>query len=179
MKRLLILAVFIAPSAAVAHPAHATGDFAGLLHPLTGPDHLLAMLGVGLWATQQTQNRLALPLTFLTAMVAGFAAASLGLTLPAFEPLILASVILLGAATAMALRASLTIALQLIILFGLAHGAAHGSEGAGPTFALGMLAATAALHATGAIFGMTLNRRMMRLAGGATLIAGVGLAITG
>ncbi len=179
MKRILILILALAPTAALAHPGHASGGFEGLLHPLTGGDHLLAMLGVGLWAVQQTQNRLALPLTFLTAMAAGFIAASLGLALPAVEPLILASVILLGAATAMTLRASLAVALPLTAMFGLAHGAAHGSEGTGTAFALGMITATAALHLAGVALGVTLNRRAMRLAGGTTLIAGLGLAFTG
>ena len=176
---MLAPAVMLAPTAALAHLGHDWGGFAGVLHPLTGADHLLAMLGVGLWAAQQSRNRLALPLTFLIAMAAGFAAASLGVSLPAMEPLILASVILLGAASAMTLRAPLAVAMPLVAVFGLAHGAAHGSEGAGPTFALGMLATTAALHMAGTTFGMTLNRRIMQLAGGATLLAGLGLSFAG
>ena len=179
MKRFMTLALALAPTVALAHPGHASGGFDGMLHPLTGADHLLAMLGVGLWAAQQGRNRAVLPLTFLTAMAAGFAAASLGVTGPGIEPVILASVILLGAATAMTLRARLAVALPLVALFDLAHGAAHGTAGTGPTFALGMIATTAALHGAGAAFGLTLNRRAMRLAGGASLIAGPGPAFAG
>ncbi len=138
------------------------------------------MTGVGLWAALQTgASRWALPVTFLIAMATGFSLATLGFALPAVEPMILASVILLGAAITLHLRAPLTTTLPLIALMGLAHGAAHGSEATGPTFALGMLAATATLHATGAALGLTLSRLTLRLAGAATLLAGLGLALAG
>ncbi|MEO8244434.1 MAG: HupE/UreJ family protein [bacterium] len=180
MKRILTLALALFPTAALAHPGHGSGFDAGLLHPLAGADHLLAMTGVGLWAAlQQGASRWALPLSFLTAMACGFVLANLGLTLPATEPMILASVFLLGAAITLTLRVPLAATLPLIALFGLAHGAAHGSEGSGPTFALGMLAATAVLHSLGVGVGLTLNRFSLRLAGGATLFAGLGLAFAG
>ena len=179
MKRILPLLLILTPTVAVAHPGHDFGPYAGLLHPFTGADHMLAMVGVGLWAALQTRARLALPLAFLTAMTLGFVLAAMGWTLPATEPLILASVILLGAAVTLSLRAPLALTLPLVALFGLAHGAAHGTEGSGPAFALGMLAATAALHGAGAALGLTLNRMTLRLAGAATLIAGLGLAFTG
>ena len=179
MKRILPLLLILSPSAALAHSGHDFGSYAGVLHPFTGADHLLAMLGVGLWASLQTKARLALPLTSLTAMAAGFGLAASGVTLPATEPLILASVILLGAAVALSLRAPLALTLPLVALFGLAHGSAHGTAGSGPAFALGMLGATAVLHGAGAALGMVLNRITLRLAGAVTLIAGLGLAITG
>ena len=128
MKHLLMIAAFVlAPSAALAHPGHGFGLQAGFLHPLTGTDHLLAILGVGLWAAiLGGRARWALPAGFLTAMALGSALAmtlGLGAAAAAVEPAIIASVILLGAVVALALRAPLAVALPLVGLFGLAHGA--------------------------------------------------------
>jgi urease accessory protein len=175
MKKLLALAL-LTPTAAMAHPGHGFGFDAGVLHPLTGADHLLAMVGVGLWAAQQTTHRWALPAAFLAAMVAAYA---LPLLMVAVEPMILASVILLGLAVSLALRAPLRVTVPLVALMGLAHGTAHAAEGTGTTFALGMIATTAALHALGAALGLTLNRLALRLTGALTLLAGLGLAMAG
>jgi urease accessory protein len=113
-------------------------------------------------------------------MAAGAAfAPGLGALTGAVEPMVLASVILLGAAVALALRAPLMIALPLVALMGLAHGAAHGLEGSGAGFGLGMLAATAALHGLGLALGLTLNRATVRLSGALALLAGVTFAFAG
>ena len=186
MKRtLLTLAVLAAPTMALAHPGHGTGFGAGLLHPFTGTDHLLAMIGVGLWAATLGQRaRWALPATFLTAMALGGTFAmqtDLGFLAAAIEPTILASVILLGAVVALAFRAPLYAAIPMVALFGLAHGAAHGMEmqGNGLTFALAMLAATAILHGIGLALGLTLNAKLVRASGILALIAGFGLMLQG
>lgn len=178
MKRVLFLVPLVIPSVAIAHPGHGFGLAAGLAHPFSGADHLIAMVGVGLWAaTLGGRARLALPAAFLGAMAVGVAfVPSLG---GLVEPLVLASVILLGAAVALALRAPLAVTLPLVAVMGLAHGAAHGLEGVGAGFGLGMLAATAALHAVGLSFGLTLNRATLRLSGAVALLAGVTLAFAG
>lgn len=180
MKRILLIALLM-PTTAIAHPGHGFGVAEGLLHPLTGADHLLAMVGVGLWAALQTgAARWAMPLSFLAAMACAFA---VGLTLPLVQPAILASVIVLGAAVSMAVRAPLGLVLPLVALMGLAHGAAHGLEGSGAGFGLGMILATAALHALGTGLGLGLglglNRYLLRAGGALTLAAGLGLAIAG
>lgn len=175
MKRFLAAALILTPSVALAHPGHGFGFDSGVLHPFSGADHLLAMVGVGVWAAQQVRGRWALPLTFVTAMAAGF---GLGLPLPV-EPMILASVVLLGLAVTLALRAPLAVTLPLVAVMGLAHGTAHGAEGSGMGFALGMIAATAALHAIGAALGLTLNRAALRVTGAVTLLAGLGLVVGG
>ncbi len=180
MKRILAFALALAPTTAFAHPGHSFGLMAGLVHPLTGADHLLAMTGVDLWAALQIGRACwLLPLSFLIALSSGFGAAALGVSLPATEPAILASLILLGAMTATTLRAPLTVSLPLVALFGLAHSAAHSVEGAGPPFALGMLVTTAALLGLGTELGLTLSRTVWRAAGAATLLAGLGLTIAG
>lgn len=176
MRRIVLLALLM-PTTALAHPGQGVGLHDGILHPLTGADHLLAMLAVGLWATQQTgAARWWLPAGFVAAMIAGFAVA---LPIPAVEPMILASVLLLGAAVALALRAPLGLSLPLVVLFGLVHGTAHGAEGTGIGFAVGMVGATAALHAFGVALGLTLNRLALRGTGALTLMAGLGLAMAG
>lgn len=183
MKRILTaLPLFLTPSLALAHPGHGYGLQAGFLHPLTGTDHLLAMIGVGLWAAiLGGRARWALPAGFLGMTALGGALAmnlGLGAAAQAVEPAILASVILLGVGVALALRAPLAMALPLVGLFGLAHGAAHGAEmvGNGLAFGAAMLTATALLHGAGLTLGLTLNGKIARALGGATALAGLALA---
>jgi urease accessory protein len=182
MKRILAsLPLLLLPSVALAHPGHGLGFEAGALHPFTGADHLLAMTGVGLWAaTLGGRAKYALPLAFLAAMAAGAVLVpGLGTLTSTVEPMVLASVFLLGGAVALTLRVRLAFALPLVALMGLAHGAAHGTEGSGAGFGLGMLAATAALHGLGLGLGLTLNRAALRISGAVAFLAGVTLAFAG
>lgn len=170
-------------TAAAAHPGHpAPGIVAGLAHPLTGGDHVLAMLAVGLWAAQTGGRAVwALPAAFLAAMATGGALGMAGWSGAAVEPVILASVVCLGAAVALALRAPLVASLPMVAVFGMAHGVAHGAEAgmAGAGYALGFLAATLALHGAGlAIAGLAAKIRadaLPRLLGGTTVAAGLAL----
>lgn len=187
MKTPLIAAgLALMPAAALAHPGHGpeAGAFAhGLLHPLTGLDHLLAMVAVGLWAALAGGRALwALPLAFVAAMLAGFGLGAAGIALPAVEPAILASVVVIGALVALAVRLPLPAAVALVALFGLAHGHAHGTEGpaAGLAgYAAGFTLATAALHAAGLGLGLALGQAgrpmLARALGGAAALAGVAL----
>lgn len=176
----LALMILLAPSLALAHPGHddVSGLVAGLAHPVFGPDHLLAMVAVGLWAAL-TGGRalLAYPAAFLVAMLAGGVVGAGATGLPVIEPAILASVIVIGAAAALALRVSPWAALPALGLFGLAHGFAHGVEGpGGASYALGFLIATAALHGAGiALTRLGLNAA--RVLGAGVAVAGVALAV--
>ena len=184
-KLIAVLIPALIPSMALAHPGHGFGFAAGLMHPFTGADHLLAMTGVGLWAAMLGgRARWALPATFLTLMALGGTIAiqtGLGALAGAVEPAILASVILLGAVVALALRAPLIVALPMVGLFGLAHGAAHGMgvQGNGLAFGAAMLASTAVLHGVGLALGLSLNRTALRVAGGVALLGGLTLALAG
>ena len=83
MKRLLTLALILSPSVALAHPGHGTGFLAGLDHPYSGMDHMLAMVAVGLWAAVIGGRAIwALPLAFVSAMLAGGALGMAGVALP-------------------------------------------------------------------------------------------------
>ena len=179
MKKLIPLLMF--PTAALAHPGHIAGSpfAAGWAHPLSGSDHVLAMLAVGLWAATATDRRgiWALPLSFMAAMVLGGILGAAGVQLPAVEPMILASSVILGLAVALALRPSLGVALPVVAAFGVMHGHAHGAEGPASglaAYAAGFLLATGALHLAGIGLG---RLGLTRILGGLTAAAGVALAV--
>jgi len=130
--RFALMPVLIAAaSPALAHPGHGEGGsfLAGLLHPLTGIDHLLAMLMVGLWAAIAFPRRWwVCPAAFVGFMVAGFGLGVSGAAFPMAEMLILASLVVLGLALVFDLRPPLAIAAPIVALFAIGHGFAHGSE---------------------------------------------------
>jgi urease accessory protein len=162
LSSLAVAALILAPLPALAHPGHmeGTGLLAGLLHPLSGMDHLLAMLMVGLWAGRQGgRARLALPAAFLATMLAGFGLGAAGLAMPGMETGILASVIVLVTLAALAVPLPLWAATGIVALAGLLHGQAHGVEGlARPGFVLGVLAASAGLMGLGLAVASVLRR---------------------
>ena len=186
-RHCIALALALLPTAAWAHPGHegAGGLYSGVAHPLTGIDHLAAMLLVGVCAGLLAQksdkglaSSLALPGAFVGAMLAGFvASAAIGGTLA--EPLILLSLVALGAAVAFRLRAPMPLALGAVAVFGFAHGMAHGFEtpsGAFPAlFALGFALSTAALHGLGLWLVRVLPAPALRALGAAG--AGLGLML--
>lgn len=183
----LPIASLAAPGAALAHTglgAHGSPFVSGLLHPILGTDHLLAMIAVGLLAGMTGgRARLAYPASFLAAMILGGALGYGGAMLPVVEPAILASVVILGAAAAFALRPPLALACGLIALFGLAHGYAHGLEGpalGGLTYGVGFVIATTGLHLVGLAAGSVAGARrpvLARALGGLTAAAGLALAL--
>ncbi len=178
MRLTATLIALMLPAAALAHPGHDHGGgfAAGLSHPLLGPDHLLAMLAVGLWAGLSGGRALIVhPATFVAAMLAGGMIGVGGAELPVVEPAILASVIVLGALVALAFRAPMAVSVAGLALFGLAHGYAHGIEGpGGAEYALGFVIATAALHGLGIALAR-LGIPATRALGGAVAVAGVAL----
>lgn len=183
-KTLLTAAALALPTAALAHTGHEAGSFlSGLMHPLGGLDHVLAMVAVGLWAAQAGGRALwAAPLAFVGAMLVGGAMAMAGIGFPAVEPMILASIIVLGAAVALAARLPLAPALAAIALFGIAHGHAHGAEGPATgmaAYGLGFALATAALHGAGLALGLGMARLAVRLLGLGAAGAGLALALAG
>jgi urease accessory protein len=182
-KVLAAVALLLAPAAAFAHPGHGTGLIAGIAHPLTGMDHLLAMIAVGLWAAQQQgAARWALPCTFVGTMLIGGVLGFEGLQLPALESGIAASVLALGLAVALAVRPPLVLAVTTTALFALFHGVAHGlelPEMSSPwTYAVGFVAATAVLHAAGYGLVRVLPQAaapLVRVLGALSALAGVWL----
>ena len=149
------LALF-APTVAWAHTGVGPTDglIHGLAHPVLGADHLLAMVAVGVWATQLGGRAiLALPAAFVATMAIGAVAGAAGLGLPGVEAGILLSVLALGALAAAATRLPIVLAMAVVAIFALFHGHAHGTEMpatiAGWAYGMGFVTATAALHAAG------------------------------
>ena len=180
------LALLLAAPLALAHGAgahtHGAGLIAGLAHPFNGLDHLLAMVAVGLWAAQLGGRVLwALPLTFVGVMALGSTLGVAGIVLPGLEAGILLSVLALGLLVALESRWSLQLACATVGLFALFHGAAHGLEmplTASPWgYSVGMLAATALLHASGVLAGVKVRTIFLRAAGAAVSLAGLGLIL--
>ncbi len=190
IRNILILALVAIPVPAFAHVGigETSAFMAGIVHPLSGYDHLLAMVAVGLWAGLRGEKALWLwPLAFVGSMVLGGVMGMNGIALPFVEQGILASVMALGLLVAFAVRAPLAVGAMVIGAAGLLHGFAHGAEapltGGGENYALGFVLATAALHGAGvfATLGALRLRKpiLIRAAGLATVIAGLALVMTG
>lgn len=183
MKRILPIFLLF-PLPAFAHTGLEGGQsfFSGLSHPVGGLDHLLAMVAVGLCASVIGGQALrALPLAFLGGMLAGGFAGAMGAPLPGVEPMILASIMVLGVVTALALRPGLPALVAMTAAFGLFHGHAHGAEGPEAGFALyagGFVIATALLHVAGLGIGTLVKSTATRIAGGLTALAGLVLALS-
>ena len=178
-----ILVATAAPAFAHLDPVAHGSFMAGVTHPLSGADHMLAMIAVGLWAVQIGGGaRWTVPAAFVSLMALGFALALAGAPLPFVEPGILASVIGLGLLVALAVRVPTAISAAIVGVFALFHGHAHGGElGAATalTFGLGFIAATALLHAAGVGLGMAIGGRsqiVTRALGVATAVGGAWLA---
>ena len=184
---IVLAATLVGALPADAHTGLGTGFSLvdGALHPLSGLDHIAAMVTVGLWAAVAGGHcRWAWPLTFVAAMVGGGIAARHGIALPAVEPAISASVIVLGLAVASGLRVPLAAGALLIGAFAVFHGAAHGAEAPRSDFAgyaAGFAVSTALLHAVGLGLALLVERLAslvtVRALGAAAAAIGIALAI--
>ena len=175
LKHTAVLATFsLLALPAMAHPGHGetAGFLAGLAHPFTGLDHLLAMLGVGIWGGQQRRG-LAQPATFLGMMLLGALAGMAGLGIPGLEMGIAATVALTGMAIALALSLPNWLGMSLVGIFAVAHGNAHGHELPAASAAFGFMLASAILLMAGRLIGQVMAERVVRLAGAAMTAAGL------
>lgn len=187
----IVLAAGVAPAFAHLDPG-AHGSFAaGFSHPLFGLDHILAMVAVGLWAALLGGRSVWLvPAAFVGTMLVGFAVEWVGLGLPFVEPVIAASVVVIGLLALVALQVPTAVGMAMVGFFAFFHGHAHGGElgaaGALP-FCVGFALATALLHAAGVGLGLGLGRIaggsagrwITRVAGGLTALGGLWIATGG
>jgi urease accessory protein len=171
------------PAAAWAHTeaGRAEGLLAGLRHPASGLDHVLAMVSVGLWGAQLGAPAVwLLPVTFPMVMALGGMFGLVGMPLPGVEAGIALSGLLLGLAVLAEWRPPLWIAALLVGFFAVFHGHAHGAElpeGASAlAYSIGFVAATGGLHAAGIAIGTVhrwaWGRAALRAAGAAVALAG-------
>jgi len=151
----LVLILLLAPSG-FAHPqkGEAVGFLTGFRHPISGLDHVLAMIAVGLWGAQLGSPAIwLLPVAFPMVMAFGGMLGLMGIPLPGVEYGIALSAIMLGAAVMFELRPPLGLAAALVGFFAIFHGHAHGTElPAGQSallYSMGFVIATGTLHAIG------------------------------
>lgn len=172
----LTLMATAAPSFAV---EGASGLVSGLLHPILGFDHLLAMIAVGLLSVQLGGKHIwALPAAFVISLAIGGLLGLFGIPLPAVEGIIALSVLVLGGSIAAQARIGSAMAYPMVAIFAIFHGHAHGQEVPqldNPTgYVLGFMAASAFLHLLGVGIGSVSRTERMRALIGAGC-AGIGL----
>jgi urease accessory protein len=186
---ILILAAVLLTGTAQAHVGvgDTHGFEHGFMHPISGFDHILAMVAVGLFAAHLGGRALYLvPLSFVTMMSVGGVLAMMGMPLPFVEVGIGLSVVVFGIAVAAGLNLPVAAAMALVGVFAIFHGHAHGTEmpetASGFAYGAGFVVATAALHGLGVGIGLAIGTlgkrygdRVLRAAGSA--VASVGIAI--
>lgn len=188
MRRTAFAACLIlVPTVAFAHPGfdHSHNFVDGFMHPLSGLDHVLAMVAAGLFAAQLGGRALWLvPASFVVVMALAGMAGMTGFALPMVEASIALSVIVLGATIAFDFTMPTVTAMGMVAFFAIFHGYAHGTEmgqtTAGLPFGMGFVAATAALHALGAGLGICATKLatvygplIVRFSGSAAAMIGI------
>ncbi len=180
--------MFASASSVLAHTGHGVeGGFpTGFGHPLSGWDHLTAMLAVGIWGGILGGRALwALPMAFPLAMLAGAGMGISGIGLPGVETGIAASALILGLLVAFLVRLPIWGSLLLVAAFAIFHGYAHGAElppGMGASgYIGGFVLATVLLHLAGIGIGFLMKLPhgafLVRLAGGAVAVLGVAFLV--
>jgi len=189
MRAILALAFALISTAAFAHTGHgdAAGVLHGFVHPIGGLDHVLAMVAVGVFAFVLGGRALYLvPLSFVGMMAVGFLLGVGGIELPFVELGIALSSVVIGGAAAAGRPMPVAGAMALVGVFAVFHGHAHGAEmpadASGLLFALGFIAATALLHASGIAAAVAVakvvgkyGRPAAQLAGGIFALGGIGV----
>jgi urease accessory protein len=157
---LLAALLLLAVTDVSAHSAEglAGGFLSGLMHPVLGPDHVIAMVAVGLWGAFLGKPAIwLLPIVFPMVMAFGGALGVAGIPVPAVETGIAVSAIVLGAMVAFAARPPIWVAAVIVGAFAIFHGHAHGTELPGAAnplaYSLGFVIATGLLHLCGIAFG--------------------------
>ncbi|WP_088278709.1 HupE/UreJ family protein [Ideonella sp. A 288] len=151
---LILLLTVASPVSAHSAGGMAGGFLSGVLHPLAGPDHVAAMVAVGLWGAFLGRPAVwMLPVVFPMVMASGGALAVLGVPMPGVEAGIAGSAIVLGAMVALAAKPPWWVAATIVGAFAVFHGHAHGTElpdSVSPVaYSLGFVSATGLLHAGG------------------------------
>ena len=182
---LIALAVLLASARiALAHEeqGQTQGFLTGVWHPISGLDHVLAMIAVGLWGAQLGMPAIwILPVTFPMVMAFGGFLGLAGIALPGVEIGIALSTLVLGVMVAFERKPPLWVAAAIVGAFAIFHGHAHGTElppgQSGLAYSIGFVAATGSLHGVGILIGLVhgwpMGKMALRCAGGAIALAGV------
>ena len=181
----LVIILFLSNSLAYAHGGIGlnSGIAGGFMHPLSGLDHIAAMVAVGLWGAFLGRPAIwLLPVVFPLIMVVGGVFGMLHLPIPAIETGIASSAIVLGLMVALAARPPLWVAAIMVAIFAIFHGYAHGAELPNATnpiaYSIGFVVATGLLHLSGIAFGLLVEwpqgKIAVRLGGAVIALVGVG-----
>ena len=176
-----VVTLLMMANVASAHPCHGVQGFvSGVSHPITGLDHLLAMVGVGLLAVGLRRAWVwVLPLTFVGFMVTGAAAGTSGWFVPSWlaETGIAASVVVFGVLLTLGAKVPAFAVVPLVALFAICHGSAHAAEmppgSSVGAFFIGFVTTTAFLHSIGIVAGLSLGRL-----GTVVIVRGCGVAMS-
>jgi urease accessory protein len=187
MLRIIVLSVFTIVISNISAFAHVEGGLdggfaSGFAHPLLGPDHIAAMVAVGLWGAFLGAPAIwLLPIVFPLVMALGGVLGILGVPLPGVEAGIAISAVVLGLMVALAVRPHLAVAAVIVGAFAIFHGYAHGAElpegGDAVAYSAGFVIATGFLHLCGIAIGLLTRwpagRIAVRFAGSAIAVAGL------
>lgn len=184
LRQAALIALALAPAVALAHEetGQAAGFLAGLAHPVSGMDHVLAMIAVGLWGAVLGPPAIwVLPVAFPMVMALGGLMGLLGIPVPGVEIGIAISAIVLGAMVLAEVRPPIWLAALIVAFFAVFHGHAHGRELPEGTsallYSLGFVVATGLLHAVGILLGVAhrwpAGRKALRVAGAGVALAGL------
>ena len=180
---LVLAAILASPLNLAAHEGGAAeGILSGLKHPVSGLDHVVAMVAVGLWGAQLGQPAVwVLPVVFPMVMAFGGMLGLLGIPIPGVEIGIALSAIVLGGMVLGEVKPPIAITAVIVGLFAIFHGHAHGAElpvgASGVAYSLGFVISTGLLHAAGITIGLvhrwSAGRVALRVAGAGVAAAGV------
>jgi urease accessory protein len=181
LMALALTGALVSPALAHTGVAHIHSFATGLAHPLSGADHILAMVAVGLWGVLAGGRAIWIwPLAFVATMLAGFVAAALGLQMPFVESAVSSSIILLGLCVVLAIKAPVWVGAVIAGLFAFFHGHAHGTEATTASvipYVAGFVLATAWIHSAGIGLGLVaeglIGKLAVRVMGGLTVLSGV------
>lgn len=178
------MSIVLWPLYAWAHvgSGEAGGFLTGIQHPVSGLDHVIAMIAVGLWGAQLGAPALwLLPVVFPMMMAMGGTLGLMGFPLPGVEVGIAVSAVVLGFMVLAEARLKIQLAMIVVAFFAIFHGHAHGSElpagQSGLLYSIGFVAATGCLHATGIAIGLVHRWQAGKLAlrGAGSLVCGTGI----
>lgn len=157
------------------------GLISGVMHPLTGADHVLVAVAAGIWAAVSGGSHArSIIVAFLGMLGLGAIAGFTGLSLALVEPVIALSVLAMGALIALRVSLPRMAAPAVAGGFALFHGYAHAAGlpviAGSAWYLLGVLMATSLLLGSGVALGRWLakseSRVPLSLAGGFVALIG-------